>query len=129
MRCYQQVENRCFDRDALPGRIYPGYTISLCRRISSSVSGIQAGTSMAAFTGQPAGFTVPDRGLFDVYRGGDNDAVRAAFHGPPRRVRVSNRITGWRPLPRSGFSPARQSAGFPARGRSSAGYAPAGTGS
>ncbi len=66
-----------------PGGYTPGYTESLCRRISSSISGIQAGGILTHTPRVNRRFRCPDRGIFDVYRGGDDDAVRAGFQGTP----------------------------------------------
>ncbi len=125
MRCYQQVENRCFrQRRFIRADIPPGYTRSLCGRISSSVSGLQAGGIFTRIPRVNRRFRSPDRGIFDINQGGGGDAGRASCPPPEGAGAIDNR-----PLPRSGFSPARQSAAFSARGCSSAGYAPAGTGS
>ena len=80
------------DRDALPGRIYPRYTGSLCRRISSSISGIQAGVILTLSPRENRRFCGSGRGIGDISQGGDNDAARVSWN--PRRVRVPGAVAG-----------------------------------
>ena len=57
-----------------PGGYTPGYTGSLCRRISSSVSDIQAGGILTRIPRENRRFRSPDRGIFDINQGGGGDA-------------------------------------------------------
>ncbi len=58
-----------------PGGYTPGYTESLCRRISSSVSGIQAGVILTRIPRVNRRFRCSDRGIFVINQGGDNGAA------------------------------------------------------
>ena len=57
-----------------PGGYTPGYTGSLCRRISSSVSALQAGVILPHSSRVNRRFRCPDRDIFDINQGGGGDA-------------------------------------------------------
>ncbi len=125
MPCYQQVENRWFrQRRFTRADIPPGYPKVSAGVFHHPFRGFRLEGSFPAVPGQTAGFAVLTAAFSISIR--ELTTARRGFMEPP--VGGAGAIDN-RPLPRSGFSPARQSAAFSARGCSSAGYAPAGTGS
>ncbi len=125
MPCYQQVENRCFrQRRFIRADIPPDTPKVSVGVFHHPFRVFRLEGSLPALPGQTVDFAVLiaafsiSIGVLTTVRGG-----RGFMDHPEGAGAIDNR-----PLPRSGFSPARQSAAFSARGCSSAGYAPAGTG-